>query len=315
MSEQIATMEGAGGPGQGRHIVFISGDEEYRSEEALPMLAGVLAKHHGFKCTVLFAVDPETGFVNPNVQTHIPGMDALDNADMVVMSLRFRELPDADMKHFVDYLLSGRPVLALRTSTHAFRYSRNPDSPYAKYACNSKEKDGGFGRQVLGEAWAGHHGVHRVESTRGVPVAAMAGHPVLMGVGTIWCPTDVYEVHPPADVEVLVDGHVLTGMNPDDPEHTGKPAMPVAWIRQPDPVKGTGRIFCSTMGAAIDLKDASLRRLLVNGIYWCMGMEAGISPDHSVQPVAVYEPSNFGLQKDWPERKGPGDYMPCSIGA
>src|SRR5262249_43169580 len=48
--------QGKKGPGQGRHIVFLSGDEEYRSEEGLPQLARILAVHHGFKCTVLFSI-------------------------------------------------------------------------------------------------------------------------------------------------------------------------------------------------------------------------------------------------------------------
>ena len=46
------------GPGGGRHVVLLSGDEEYRGEEALPMLAKILSRRHGFKTTVLFAVDP-----------------------------------------------------------------------------------------------------------------------------------------------------------------------------------------------------------------------------------------------------------------
>lgn len=295
--KQWVTVEGAEGPGKGKHIVFISGDEEYRSEEALPMLAQVMAKHHGFKCTVLFAIDPETGFVSPNMQTNIPGMQHIDTADMIVMLIRFRELPDADMKRFIDYAFSGKPILALRTSTHAFKYDRNPESPYAKYSCEDKNYDGGFGRQVFGDTWVAHHGHHAFEATRGVPNASMAGHPILKGVEPIWCPTDVYEVHPPSDVEVLVDGHVLTGMDPKDGDKPGTVTMPVAWIRQPNPATGTGRIFCSTMGAAIDLKDKFLRRLLVNGIYWCMGMESEISTERCVCPVGNYDPSYYGFSK------------------
>lgn len=294
-SEQWVTVEGTEGPGKGKHIVFISGDEEYRSEEALPMLAQVMARHHGFTCTVLFAIDPETGFVTPNEQTNIPGMHHVETADMIVMLVRFRELPDEEMKRFIDYTFSGKPILALRTSTHAFQYRRNPDSPYAKYSCESKAYDGGFGRQVLGDTWVAHHGHHAFESTRAVPNAALADHPILKGVEPIWGPTDVYEVHPPDDVEVLLDGHVLTGMNPSDAEKPDTPTMPVAWIRQPNAATGTGRIFCSTMGAAIDLKDKFLRRLLVNGIYWCMGMEADISLDRCVCPVGDYDPSYFGF--------------------
>src|SRR6266508_4385591 len=74
--------EGSDGPGKGKHVVLVSGDEEYRSEEALPQLAKILARHHGFKCTVLFAIDPADGTINPNV-SNIPGLEALKTADLM----------------------------------------------------------------------------------------------------------------------------------------------------------------------------------------------------------------------------------------
>ena len=52
--------DGGDGPGKGKHVVLVCGDEEYRSEEALPQLGKILATRHGFKCTVLFAIDPRT---------------------------------------------------------------------------------------------------------------------------------------------------------------------------------------------------------------------------------------------------------------
>src|ERR1051325_3881477 len=143
------------GPGAGRHIVFLSGDEEYRSEEALPMLAKILARRHGFKCTVLFPINAE-GLIDPVTTTNIPGIDALDRADLCVMSLRFRELPDSQMKHFVDYVNAGKPIVALRTSTHAFQYKEHQKSPFAKWDCRNQEWPGGFGQQVLGETWVSH---------------------------------------------------------------------------------------------------------------------------------------------------------------
>src|SRR5438105_2902755 len=88
------TYEGKDGPGRGKHIVLLSGDEEYRSEQALPMLARILAVRHGFKCTVLFPINPADGTIDPVTLTNLPGMSALDSADLCIMSLRFRELPD-----------------------------------------------------------------------------------------------------------------------------------------------------------------------------------------------------------------------------
>ena len=94
------TYKGHDGPGQGKHIVLISGDEEYRSEEAFPMLGKLLAQRHGFTCTVLFSQNPETTEIDPDNQTNIPGMHNLEGADLVILGLRFRELPDKDMKYF-----------------------------------------------------------------------------------------------------------------------------------------------------------------------------------------------------------------------
>src|SRR5260370_42183633 len=133
------------------------------------MLAKILAVRHGFKCTALFSINPTEGTIDPVVQTNTPDMEALDSADLCVMALRFRELPDAQMKHFVDYLNSGKPIIALRTSTHAFAYGRNTQSPYAKYDWRSKEWPGGVGQQVLGETLVNHHGDHGKKNTpRGI---------------------------------------------------------------------------------------------------------------------------------------------------
>src|SRR5204863_8255255 len=90
----FVVYEGKTGPGKGKHIVLVSGDEEYRSEEGLPQLAKILAKHHGFKCTVLFAINPATGTINPNVNSNIPGLENLQTADLMIIATRFRDLPD-----------------------------------------------------------------------------------------------------------------------------------------------------------------------------------------------------------------------------
>src|SRR5437870_4356945 len=152
------TYEGTSGPGRGKHIVLISGDEEYRSEEALPQLARILATRHGFRTTVLFAIDKQTGAINPNQIDNIPGLEALDKADLMIVFLRWRDLPDDQMKHIVDYIESGRPVMGLRTATHCFNLKSSPT--YQRYTWNNKDWDGGFGQQVLGETWIAHHGKH-----------------------------------------------------------------------------------------------------------------------------------------------------------
>lgn len=294
--------EGKAGPGVGKQIVLVSGDEEYRSEEGLPQLAQILAKHHGFKCTVLFAINPADGTIDPNYSSNIPGLEALDQADLVILLTRFRDLPDDQMKHFVDYLNSGKPIIGLRTATHAFNI-KNPQATYHRWSFNSKEWDGGFGRQVLGETWISHHGKHKSQATRGVIAPGAEQHPIVRGIaeGSIFGPTDVYGVRLPlpGDSQPLVLGQVLAGMQPNSPLVEGKqndPMMPIAWTKTFTGESGkTNRIFTTTMGAATDLPSEGLRRLLVNAVYWCLGMENQINPESSVEIVGEYNPTAYGF--------------------
>jgi type 1 glutamine amidotransferase len=294
--------EGKTGPGRGKHIVFLAGDEEYRSEEALPMLAKILAVRHGFKCTVLFPISPADGTIDPITVTNIPGMEALDRADLCVMALRFRELPDEQMKHFDAFLNAGKPIIGLRTSTHAFSYERNKASAYARYDWRNREWPGGFGQQVLGDTWVDHHGSHGKESTRGVINDAFKDHPLLRGVTDIWGPTDVYTIkHLPSDAKVLVWGQVLTGMKPEDPpvkNAKNDPMMPLVWTRQYTGKAGkTSTVVTTTMGAAVDLESEGLRRLLVNACYWTTGLADQIPARANVDYVGPYKPLYFGFGK------------------
>jgi type 1 glutamine amidotransferase len=289
--------EGGDGPGKGKHIVLVSGDEEYRSEESLPQLAKILARHHGFKCTVLFAIDKD-GTINPNINNNIPGLESLQSADLMIIFTRFRNLPDDQLKHVVDYVESGKPIIGLRTATHAFSLQ---SKTYAKYSWNNKEWDGGFGRLVLGETWISHHGQHGKQSTRGILAKDEAKHPILRGIadGDIWGTTDVYGVRLPlpGDSKPLVLGQVLEGMKPTDKPVTGKqndPMMPVAWTKSYTVTPGkTGRVFTTTMGASEDLASEGTRRLLVNASYWALGMDDKIPDKSKVDIIGEFKPSPF----------------------
>ncbi len=300
VASEAVTYPGGDGPGAGRKVVLIAGDEEYRSEEAMPMLGKVLSVRHGFECVVLFSIDPETGAIDPEEQTNIPGLVALDDADLMVIATRFRELPDDQMKHIVDYVESGRPIVGLRTATHAFSYQRNPESPYAHWSFRSETWPGGFGQQVLGDTWISHHGRHGTESTRGVVAPGAEGHPILRGVGDVWGPTDVYGLaNLGDDADVLMLGAVLDGMSPDDEPVEGpknEPMVPIAWTRYWSGPEGTpSRVFTTTMGSSTDFASEGLRRLVVNAVYWGLGMEDGISERSDVRIVGEYAPTDFGF--------------------
>jgi hypothetical protein len=305
-AEEWLVFEGGEGPGKGKHVVLVSGDEEYRSEEGLTQLAKILAKHHGFTCTVLYAIDPQTGEINSNEQKNIPGLEALRKADLMVIAARFRNLPDEQMKEIDDYLRKGKPVIGMRTATHAFNIPA--DRAFHHYGWNqqSEKWPQGFGRQVLGETWISHHGHHGHESTRGLLAPDAKDHPILRGIkdGDIWGPSDVYGVRLPlpGDSRPLVLGQVLEGMTPDSPLVTGddakknEPMMPVAWVKTYSIEGGSkGRVFTTTMGAATDLLSSGLRRLIVNACYWGVGLEAAIPPAANVNLVGTYEPTPFGF--------------------
>lgn len=305
------TFEGRQGPGKGKHIVLIAGDEEYRGEELIPQLAKILAERHGFKCTVLFAINKETGQIDPMTLDNIPGLEALESADLMVMFLRFRELPDEQMKRIIDYTNSGRLIMALRTSTHSFFYRKNKNSPYAKYSFNNGSKDfkGGYGRQVLGETWITHYGHHQHESTRGLIAKGMEKCPIVRGCEDIWGPSDVYgltTLH--GDCKPVIMGQVLKGMDPKDEPNPDKKLVPVAWLKTYKVDQGkTSKIFTTTMGHAGDLKNEGFRRLLVNAAYWLVGLGDKIPARADVDFVGKYDPLGIGYGK---YRKGlkPSDY-------
>ena len=294
---------GGDGPGKGKNIVFVSGDEEYRSEEGLPQLAKILSQRHGFKCTVLFAIDPKDGTINPNVNNNIPGLEALKTADLMVILTRFRDLPDEQMKYVVDYVESGKPVVGLRTATHAFKFVTS--KTYAKYSDERGQglprrlRQAGAGRgvgQPLGPARQAEHGW--------LIVKGQEDHPILRGIKDrdIWGPTDVYEVHLPLrdNCTPLVLGAVLENMKPDGTPIEGKkndPMMPVAWTNSYKSESGkTSRVFATTMGAATDLEREGTRRMVVNACFWALGMEDKIpAAGTDVELVGEYKPTSFGF--------------------
>ena len=312
---------------EAKHVVLISGDEEYRSEEALPQLAKILSAKHGFRCTVVFAQDPsEPGIINPNYVKNIPGLDALDSADLMVIFTRFRALPDDQMKFIDDYLKSGKPVIGIRTATHAFNFSADSNSKYIHYSNGyegaKKEWIDGFGRLVLGEKWISHHGHHKYESTRGIVSAKGKTHPITNGIedGDIWGPTDVYGVRLPlpGNSEPIILGEVTErkgdfdeedlfyGMRPADTipatkDENGnllnKPMMPIAWTKSYQiPGGNEGKVFTTTIGAATDMLNEGVRRLLVNSVFWCLDMKVPAKADVGI--VGDFEPTAYEFRED-----------------
>lgn len=289
-SDRSLVFEPKPGPGMGKHVVLIAGDEEYRSEEAMPMLAKILSQRHGFKCTVLFSA-AEDGTITPNDVTSITDPEAIDTADIFVTSIRFRNWPEESINRFEKAIESGKPIVGLRTSTHAFLKNKLAD----------------FGKNVLGEKWVSHWGKHKSEATRGIIEPGAEGSALLHGVENVFGTTDVYEAHPPADATILLRGQVLSGMTPDSApadytkvrsndkveQNVNSPMMPIAWTRLNKTASGNvNRVLCTTMGAANEFENEGLRRLIVNGVYW--GLQIDVPSKADVAFVDEYRPGFYG---------------------
>jgi type 1 glutamine amidotransferase len=291
----LLVYQGDKGPGHGKHIVFLAGDQEYRSEESLPALARILAKHYGFTCSVFFTTDPRTGFIEPG-SSHIVGLEALKTADLLVIFLRFQDFPDAEMQHIADYLARGGPVVGFRTATHAFQIKR-PDAKFLKYDWQTGDAyPGGFGRQILGETWVSHYGTNHKMSSRLLLAPDRLRDPILRGVKDIWVQSGGYTAHPIEGSVVLARGQILDGMTPDSPPAAGKEQMPVAWYRTYTSESGKiGRVFTTTHGASEDLLNDGFRRMSVNACLWAAGLETRIDASSDIRLVGPYHPSTFAF--------------------
>jgi type 1 glutamine amidotransferase len=242
----------AGAP-KGPHVVFVTGDHEYSSEETMPIIASELEKRYGMRTTVLKAYPDE------NAEENIPGLEALEKADLAVFYLRWRRLPKEQVEHIRKYLDSGKPVVAFRTTTHAFNYPKG----------HELEKWNAFAADYLGgpPGWGGGHYHYGHRSSTDVTInSAVANDPILTGVEkSFHVRSWLYHVaptYPPADAKRLLAGHAV------DPERKDGVDNPVAWTWKN---KAGGRVFMTTLGHPEDFQVESVQRLVFNGIHWSLG--------------------------------------------
>lgn len=291
--------EGSEGPGVGKHIVFIANDHEYRSEETCPAIARILAKHHGFRCTVLFGINEE-GFIQAG-DAPLPGIEVLKEADLLVFYTRFMNLPDEQVDLLVEYFERGGPVVGLRTSTHAFNKQAGK---WEKLNFNYKGEDyrGGLGEQIFGNTWhkergQSHYGSNHVMggSIRAVPDAK--NHVILNGVESIHGYSGAYKSQPPADATPLLEVQVLETFGPSDKAHPERPLVNAGWSRDsytaPSGAKKEARVVYTSYGASEDLLDEDGRRFLVNACFWALGQEDKITSELNVDFVGGFRPSPY----------------------
>jgi type 1 glutamine amidotransferase len=285
------------------HVVFVTGDEEYRSEESMPMLAKILHRDYGFNVTVCYALSQE-GIINPNNLENVAGLEAVDSADLLVMFTRFRKLPDAQLEHIVRYAQSGKPVAGFRTATHAFRYDRGPRAAMMNEA---------WPIRVFGQKWITHHG-HFGDGHELLTEVSLnpefKDHPILRGVVPFRAYSWLYHVEGGGDrlngnCQRLLVGKALKTSH--EKELKRFPVQsPVAWTKIAPKNSGEPqRVFFTTLGHPYDFTQEPMRKLAINGLLWALGMEEKIPSDGAkAESVGPYEPNNSGFgDKFKPDRR------------
>lgn len=253
------------------HVVFVTGDCEYRSEVTMPMLADIVRERYGMRTSICYAVNPQTGEREPKSLQSIAGLEALANADLAVFFVRFRQLPPEQLQMILDYAHSGRPLVGFRTTTHAFRYEQGDEMKW----------NDGFGRDVFGQQWFTHHG-H--DSSTNVYVC-VDDHPIIRGVSPEFhCRSWLYQVMPlHGDCRPLLIGSAVKGEEQQS-ETFGTP-NPVAWTK----TTNGARVFFTTLGHPDDFTLEPMRRLSVQGIFWALGREDEIPAEGlNVETISEY---------------------------
>jgi len=204
-------------------VCLLSGSKEYRSNESLAGLQELLERDYLIKCSRAFWTSVD----------NLPGLEALDDSDVAVIFTRRLQITGEQLDCVKKYCLSGRPIVGLRTASHAFQ--------------NWLE----FDRLVLGGDYQGHYGKGIV--TQASIADGAIEHPVLTGVAPFESPSTLYKNPRLGDDTTLL----LNGTITDHVE-------PLAWTR----THGGGRVFYTSLGGPEDFALAPFRRLVVNALFW-----------------------------------------------
>lgn len=223
-----------------KHLVILCAEREYRTNESLPKFA---AENLGRNYRVSFVFDDTTQ------RNNLPGLEALNTADAVLVSVRRRVLPAAQMNLIRSFITSGKPVIGIRTSSHAFALRK--DSPKAGLLDWPE-----FDRDIIGGNYSGHHNNKQQSS-----IAAVVGakHSILDGVNVenLTGHGSLYKVSPlQKNATAILNGTIAN-----------QPTEPIAWVNiRAD----SGRTFYTSLGHIDDFAQPDFNKLLTNAIRWAL---------------------------------------------
>lgn len=264
--------------------VFLIGEDEYKTEKTLPAFAGAELEPLGVRCTFVIA-DPKT----PH---DFKGVEALDDADLLVVSVRRRAPTEQQMSLIHKYVDSGKPLVGVRTACHAFDAKGEVPAGHKVWPT--------FDPDVLGGHYTGHHDNDLIPT---VTVAQGAeGHPILTGVSASFSGhSSLYKTSPlAASARALLMGKIKTKQGTD------LPAEPVAWVN----LIGSSRVFYTSLGGPGDFEDGSFRRLLKNAVFWALNRQPGGEAHPSKRAAESGKPPVTSAKEGHPVEPGSRGPLP-----
>lgn len=236
------------------HVVIVVGTRHYSPHLTLPKFAKELDRH-GFRSTVVIGEgDPEK-----KTENVLPGIEAIATADVVILYARFLNLPPREWKFVEDYIKSGKPIIGLRTTNHAFKFAKNDP----RFQWNSD-----FGRRVVGTPYVAHQNTRTNISVVQKPEL----HPIMTGVTkTKWeSPAKLYltRLEPGCVPLIIGEGEgnprlLEKSFGTIQVNHSETDIVAWTWKNQ-----WGAKVFSTTLGHAGDFAEESFTRMLVNGVCW-----------------------------------------------
>lgn len=225
------------------HVVFLISEDadNYEAHKTIPQFTDMLIRELGYDLTVILGEGDLTTF-------SFPGLEALSEADLLVIFFRRVALPEEQLNMIKRYLKEGKPIIGIRTANHAFSVNEEvPDGYQAWWD---------FVPHILGCQNRGYGSTELGTEVAVVPDAKE--HPILTGIEPEqWhSKGNVYHVAPLIDKEATV---LLTGT-------AGGKTEPIAWTRTADKSK----VFYTSLGYPKDFQLPQFRNLLINGIRWAL---------------------------------------------
>lgn len=225
-------------------IAIMVAENEYETSETLPKFAA--------RC---LEKDYRVEYLSedPAAENTIVDIERLTDADLLLVSVRRKTLPTSQLQVVRDFVAAGKPVVGIRTASHAF-------SLRGKAAPQGLDQWLQFDAEVFGGNYSNHHSNKKASTIASLDAAKE--HPILAGIAgkTFSQGGSLYKTSPLAAGATAL----LMGQLQEEPD---VPPEPVAWTFER---AGGGRSFYTSLGHRTDFENPVFRRLLRQAIDWAL---------------------------------------------